>query len=71
MMWVWPSYFSKFVQFVLSTQVFSVEMLFMLKCGDGFEYFYLKKLSDLWDSVFFNRWAEQFYSSKKKLSLAV
>jgi hypothetical protein len=46
-------------------------MLFMLKCGDGFEYFYLKKLSDLWDSVFFNRWTEQFYSSKKKLSLAV
>tara|TARA_B110000914_G_scaffold160003_1_gene140775 strand:+ start:427 stop:642 length:216 start_codon:yes stop_codon:yes gene_type:complete len=71
MMWVWPSYFSKFVQFVLSTQVFSVEMLFMLKCGDGFEYFYLKKLNAHLGSVFFNLRTEQFYSSKKKLSLAV
>jgi hypothetical protein len=46
-------------------------MLFMLKCGDGFEYFYLKKLNGLWGSVFFNLWTEQFYSSKKKLLLAV
>ena len=43
----------------------------MLKGGGGFEYFYLKKLSSLWGSVFFNRWTEQFYSNKKKLSLAV
>jgi hypothetical protein len=51
-------------------------MLFMLKGDGGFECFYLKKLtglwlSCLWGSVFFNRWTEQFYSSKKKLSLAV
>jgi len=46
-------------------------MLFMLKCGDGFEYFYLKKLNAHLGSVFFNLRTEKFYSSKKKLSLAV
>lgn len=46
MMWVCPSYFSKFVQFVLSTQVFSVEMLFMLKYGDT-----LRRATRAWGPV--------------------